>query len=56
MLEYKPQAEKPMRATIAEGEERDRLWALAIDNYSGYTRYQRRAGARTIPVVALQPR
>src|SRR4029453_4754676 len=30
----------PMRATIAEGEERDRLWALAIDNYSGYTRYQ----------------
>jgi deazaflavin-dependent oxidoreductase (nitroreductase family) len=46
----------PMRATIAEGEERDRLWALAIDNYSGYTRYQQRAGARTIPVVALRPR
>jgi F420H(2)-dependent quinone reductase len=46
----------PMRATIAQGEERDRLWALAIDNYSGYTRYQRRAGGRTIPVVALRPR
>jgi deazaflavin-dependent oxidoreductase (nitroreductase family) len=46
----------PMHATIAEGEERDRLWALAIDNYSGYTRYQQRAGNRTIPVVALRPR
>jgi deazaflavin-dependent oxidoreductase (nitroreductase family) len=46
----------PMRATIAEGEERDRLWAMAIDNYSGYTRYQQRAGNRTIPVVALRPR
>ena len=46
----------PMRATIAEGEERDRLWALAIDNYSGYTRYQQRAAGRTIPVVALRPR
>jgi hypothetical protein len=45
-----------MRATIAEGEERDRLWALAIDNYSGYTRYQQRAAGRTIPVVALRPR
>jgi deazaflavin-dependent oxidoreductase (nitroreductase family) len=46
----------PMRATIVEGEERDRLWAMAIDNYSGYSRYQQRAGARQIPVVALRPR
>ena len=45
-----------MRATIAEGAERDRLWALAVDNYNGYERYQTRAGDRTIPVVALRPR
>jgi deazaflavin-dependent oxidoreductase (nitroreductase family) len=46
----------PMHATIAEGEERERLWAMAVDNYSGYARYQTRAGDRTIPVVALRPR
>jgi deazaflavin-dependent oxidoreductase (nitroreductase family) len=46
----------PMRAEIAEGAERDRLWAMAVDNYSGYTRYQERAGGRTIPVVVLRPR
>jgi deazaflavin-dependent oxidoreductase (nitroreductase family) len=45
----------PMRATIPEGAERDRLWALAVDNYNGYERYQTRAGDRTIPVVALRP-
>ena len=46
----------PMHATIAEGEERERLWAMAVDHYSGYARYQERAGDRTIPVVALRPR
>jgi len=47
---------RPMRASIAEGEERDRLWAVVCDNYSGYAAYQRRAGSRVIPVVALTPR
>jgi deazaflavin-dependent oxidoreductase (nitroreductase family) len=46
----------PMHATIAEGDERERRWAMAVDNYDGYERYQRRAGARRIPVVALRPR
>ncbi|HEV7492334.1 nitroreductase/quinone reductase family protein [Baekduia sp.] len=46
----------PMRAEIAEGAERDRLWAMACDNYVGYETYQRRAGERVIPVVALRPR
>jgi deazaflavin-dependent oxidoreductase (nitroreductase family) len=46
----------PMQATIAEGEERERLWAMAVDNYSGYERYRTRAGGGTIPVVALLPR
>jgi deazaflavin-dependent oxidoreductase (nitroreductase family) len=46
---------RPMRALVAEGAERDRLWATVCDNYSGYEAYQRRAGARTIPVVMLVP-
>jgi deazaflavin-dependent oxidoreductase (nitroreductase family) len=46
----------PMRAEIADGSERDRLWAMACDNYTGYAIYQERAGARVIPVVALRPR
>jgi hypothetical protein len=46
----------PRRATIADGSARQRLWALAVDHYSGYARYQERAGGRTIPVVALRPR
>ena len=43
-----------MRARIAEGEERDRLWALAADGYPGYDDYARWT-ARTIPVVVLEP-
>jgi deazaflavin-dependent oxidoreductase (nitroreductase family) len=46
---------RPMRARVVEGEERDRLWAMACDNYSGYATYQRRAGDRVIPVVVLEP-
>jgi deazaflavin-dependent oxidoreductase (nitroreductase family) len=47
---------RPMRAAIAEGAQRERLWRTVCDNYSGYATYQRRAGGRVIPVVALQPR
>jgi deazaflavin-dependent oxidoreductase (nitroreductase family) len=46
----------PMRARIAKGEERERLWALVCDNYSGYATYQRRAPHRLVPVVALASR
>jgi deazaflavin-dependent oxidoreductase (nitroreductase family) len=46
----------PMHATIAQGAEREELWSMAVDHYSGYARYQERAGGRTIPVVALRPR
>jgi hypothetical protein len=44
-----------MRAHIAEGADRDRLWRTACDNDAGYATYQRRAGDRVIPVVALRP-
>jgi deazaflavin-dependent oxidoreductase (nitroreductase family) len=46
----------PMRARIADGEERASLWATVCDNYSGYAAYQRRALGRAIPVIALTPR
>jgi deazaflavin-dependent oxidoreductase (nitroreductase family) len=48
---------RPMRARVIEGgEERERLWAIVCDNYSGYATYQQRAGSRVIPVVELLPR
>jgi deazaflavin-dependent oxidoreductase (nitroreductase family) len=43
---------RPMRARIAAGEERERLWAIACDHYSGYAVYQTRT-PREIPVVVL---
>jgi F420H(2)-dependent quinone reductase len=46
----------PVRARIAEGEERSRLWARADDiNQGQYTIYQSRT-KRPIPVVVLEPR
>lgn len=46
----------PAKVVVAEGAERDRLWALVNDNYNGYDVYQRRAGDRVIPVVRLEPK
>lgn len=43
------------RAREAVGAERDRLWAKALEVYGGYDTYQRRAGNRRIPVLALSP-
>ena len=43
------------RARIAEGEERARLWKQMAQIYPAYDEYQERAGARTIPVVVLDP-
>lgn len=44
-----------MRARVAVGEERERLWAIVCDHYSGYAAYQARTGGRVIPVVVLEP-
>jgi len=38
----------------AEGEERARLWEVAVHNYGGYADYQARVGRR-IPVMVLGP-
>lgn len=47
---------RPVHARVAEGEERERLWAKAAAVWPDYDRYQQRAGDRRIPVVALQRR
>jgi deazaflavin-dependent oxidoreductase (nitroreductase family) len=47
--------EIPARASIAEGEERDRLWALMSEVWPAYDDYQAKT-SRQIPVVVLSRR
>lgn len=44
------------RAREVQGEEKERLWAIVNDLYTGYDTYQQRAGEREIPVLVLEPR
>ena len=39
---------------ITEPAERERAWALALDQYAGYADYEDRSGDRTIPLVRLE--
>ncbi len=41
-------------ATEAEGEERERLWKMAVEEYSNYTVYQQNT-SRQIPIIILTP-
>lgn len=43
------------RARTASGEERARLWKVGAEFWPPYNDYQRKAGAREIPVVVLDP-
>jgi deazaflavin-dependent oxidoreductase (nitroreductase family) len=45
----------PVRASVAEGEERERLWRLMTDVWPAYDEYQQRT-SREIPVVVLTRR
>jgi len=47
--------EKDYIAREAEGEERQRYWAQAVELYQGYENYRKRAGNRLIPVMVLTP-
>ncbi|MDQ3721116.1 MAG: nitroreductase family deazaflavin-dependent oxidoreductase [Actinomycetota bacterium] len=49
-------ATRPYVAREADGEERDRLFALSKRLYAGYGLYEGLARGRTIPVLALRPR
>ncbi len=44
----------PVRASVAEGEERARLWSLMTEVWPSYDTYQKRT-EREIPVVVLSP-
>jgi len=49
--------ELAVRARLAQGEERARLWAALVANYRDYARYERMTrGNRELPVVVLEPR
>jgi len=43
------------RARVAQGEERERLWAELQSYYPPFEEYRERAGSRVIPVVVLDP-
>ncbi len=43
-------------ASDAQGPDRERLWQMAVDIYSGYDVYKERAGDREIPLVILSPK
>lgn len=45
---------KSVTAHEATGEERERLWQKAVDQYSGYADYQTTTGGRQIPVMILK--
>jgi deazaflavin-dependent oxidoreductase (nitroreductase family) len=45
----------PVRARVAEGSERERLWKLMNEDWPAYDSYQERADRR-IPVVVLERR
>ena len=42
-------------ARVAQGDEREQLWASMVDYYAPYTRYQETADPRQIPVVVFDP-
>jgi F420H(2)-dependent quinone reductase len=47
---------RPIHARVAKAEERDRLWAMAVQAYHGYEDYAVRSKGREIPLVVLEPR
>lgn len=43
-------------ASESSGDERTRLWQMAVDFYPGYASYQERAPHRKIPVMVMTPK
>ena len=42
-----------LRATVAEGEERARIWQQGLRVYPGWSQYERRASHRRIAIFVL---
>jgi len=51
---WKGQSKRPMVARVAEGEERDELWARIMADFPHYGSYQDKT-TRLIPLVVLEP-
>jgi deazaflavin-dependent oxidoreductase (nitroreductase family) len=47
---------REVRARVATGEQRDRLWSKFVEMYPGSEFYRRNAKGRKIPIVVLDPR
>jgi deazaflavin-dependent oxidoreductase (nitroreductase family) len=47
---------RPMRARVAMGDERERIWERAVKAVPQYISYQQTARTREIPVVVLEER
>lgn len=45
----------PVTASLAQGEERQRLWSIIAENYKNFVAYQKRT-TRELPVIILTPR
>lgn len=54
-LETADGSKVPVRATVLEGDERDRWWGELVAVYPRFDFYQDRAASRAIPVVRLSP-
>ena len=46
----------PVRARVAEGDEREQLWSKQMQLMPGFAEYEKTAGGRQIPVVILERR
>jgi deazaflavin-dependent oxidoreductase (nitroreductase family) len=44
----------PVRARVATGDERERIWAIQKERYPGFAEYEQKT-SRQIPVVVLEP-
>lgn len=42
-------------ARIAESDEREKYWQLAVYYFPGYMAYEERSGGREIPIILLEP-
>ena len=62
-LKKNPECEARLGEQIAkyiaretDGDERERLWQMAVSYYAGYEKYKQRAAHRHIPVMLLEPK
>jgi len=46
---------RPVRARVADGEERAELWDRCVALFAGYETYRETAAPREIPIVVLEP-